>query len=331
MCWHWGTVVVWRLHSVILTSWWPLVYADAMSYAQVCHVYAPAKRPMQRLQGLFQPLPTPEHPWQIISMDFTEDMPASQGREAVLVVVDVFTKVAIFVPLKRLPLAPRTMWLFLQHTFRCHGLPWAVWGQTEGASSLPAGGNFWVCWGCNAVFTTHITHSQIARPSRWTRSWSSISGVILIAIRMTGLPATADRICLQQQCPVFQAADPFLRAIWSIPVTTQLCWGSCPGVFPWGLPCQQLQRIHLSPQEQLQKAQAAFKDYTDRHLQPALDFVARDCVWLSSQDVVQCILLVGWTTVTWAHIKSWTGLVQLCFICSFHMVSGVTLLFTPLC
>lgn len=107
------------LHWVIPASWWPLVYAKVATYAWPYRVYAQAKRPTQSLS---QPLLIPEQPWQIISVDFTVDMPVSQGREAVLVVVDMFTKVSIFVPLKRLPLAPWTWCLFSQHIFCCHGL-----------------------------------------------------------------------------------------------------------------------------------------------------------------------------------------------------------------
>lgn len=109
------------LHGVIPT-WWPLVHADIARYAQACGVYAWVESPTQKLRGLPQPLPVLKKPWRIISMDFVVDMPTSQGREAVLVVLSTLAKVAIFVPLKRLSPAPWTPRLFLQHAFHCRGL-----------------------------------------------------------------------------------------------------------------------------------------------------------------------------------------------------------------
>lgn len=81
-----------------------------------------------------------------------------------------------------------------------------------------------------------------------------------------------------------------------------------------------LQHIHLFPSEQLEKVQAAWKRYEDRHLQPALDFGAGHCVFLS-HDVTQFTLLVGWTTVTWARIELWTNFHrQLPCVCRTHTV-----------
>lgn len=106
----------------VTPTWWPLVHADIARYAWACGVYAWVESPTQKPQGRSQPLPALKKPWQIISMDFVVDMPTSQGREAVLVVLSTFTKVAIFVPLKRLSPAPWTLQLFLQRAFHCRGL-----------------------------------------------------------------------------------------------------------------------------------------------------------------------------------------------------------------
>lgn len=87
-----------------------------------------------------------------------------------------------------------------------------------------------------------------------------------------------------------------------------------------------LQHIGLLPSEQLEKAQAVYKGYEDRHMQPALDFGAGYYVCLS-HGVVQSILLVGWTTVTWAHIELWTNFhQQLPCVCRTHTVVCISLL-----
>ncbi|ETE59275.1 Tf2-1, partial [Ophiophagus hannah] len=65
----------------------------------------------------------PERPWGAISTDFLTHLPPSSGLTTVLVVVDMLTKMAHFIPCRTLPMAHTTARLFLQHVFRLHGLP----------------------------------------------------------------------------------------------------------------------------------------------------------------------------------------------------------------
>ncbi|ETE60708.1 Retrotransposon-derived protein PEG10, partial [Ophiophagus hannah] len=80
--------------------------------------YAPGAPP-----GLLQPLPTPERPWGTVSLDFITELPPSKGATTILVVVDMLTKMAHFIPCVGLPLAKITAQLFISHVFRLHGLP----------------------------------------------------------------------------------------------------------------------------------------------------------------------------------------------------------------
>ena len=73
------------------------------------------------------PLQTPKQPWEIVEIDFVTGLPRTKkGNDAILVVVDHFTKMAHAVPCSKSISAQETANLFIQHIFRLHGLPAAI-------------------------------------------------------------------------------------------------------------------------------------------------------------------------------------------------------------
>src|SRR5260221_413103 len=87
---------------------------------------------LRKPYGFLKQLPIPPLPWESISMDFIEHLPASEGHTAILVIVDHLTKQSLFIPthdsINSLELAQ----LFLTHVFSKHGMPSHVtsdWGS----------------------------------------------------------------------------------------------------------------------------------------------------------------------------------------------------------
>uniref|UniRef100_A0A803TQ29 Gypsy retrotransposon integrase-like protein 1 n=1 Tax=Anolis carolinensis TaxID=28377 RepID=A0A803TQ29_ANOCA len=111
------------MHLILRDFWWPKIRKDVEKYVNTCPVCQRSKIRREKPSGLLHPLPTPSRPWEIISADFITDLPPSCGFTTILVVVDLFTKLAHFVPCEGLPTAKETTDLFLQHVFRLHGLP----------------------------------------------------------------------------------------------------------------------------------------------------------------------------------------------------------------
>jgi hypothetical protein len=75
---------------------------------------------------LLQPLPVPRTSWEVISLDFVEGLPLSGAANAILVVVDKFSKFAHFIPLKHPFSAASVACLFMDHIFKLHGMPVAI-------------------------------------------------------------------------------------------------------------------------------------------------------------------------------------------------------------
>ena len=92
-------------------------------YINTCDICSRIKVPRHKPYGLLQSLEVPSKPWASISMDFIVDLPASEGHDSVLVVVDMFSKMAHFLPCSKDIDAAGIAKLFLDQVFKLHGFP----------------------------------------------------------------------------------------------------------------------------------------------------------------------------------------------------------------
>jgi hypothetical protein len=76
----------------------------------------------------------------IFSMDFVEGLPTSGSANAILVVIDKFTKFGHFLPLHHPFNAQSVARLFMDQIYQLHGLPLVI-SLTEITSSLVLCGN----------------------------------------------------------------------------------------------------------------------------------------------------------------------------------------------
>src|SRR6266446_7153343 len=107
------------------------------SCATCAHTKSPRHKPYRKLKQL----PIPSQLWSSISMDFIEQLPASEDFSTILVVVDRLTKQVIFIPSHDTVNALQVAWLFLTHIFSKHGVPAHVTSD------------------CGSEFISHFFHS----------------------------------------------------------------------------------------------------------------------------------------------------------------------------
>ena len=102
---------------------WPGIRDMVKEYCRTCVDCARAKPRRHKPYGKLKQLPIPERPWNSISMDFIEKLPASDGYTAILVIMDCLTKQSIFIPTHDTVTSQDLAKLFIMHVFSKHGVP----------------------------------------------------------------------------------------------------------------------------------------------------------------------------------------------------------------
>ncbi|EPY52228.1 hypothetical protein SPOG_05677 [Schizosaccharomyces cryophilus OY26] len=78
--------------------YWKGMTVDIQNYVKNCNICQKYKTRNHKQYGYLQPLPIAEKPFSHISMDFITGLPKSQDNDAILTIVDRFTKMAWFIP-----------------------------------------------------------------------------------------------------------------------------------------------------------------------------------------------------------------------------------------
>ncbi|MBW0572106.1 hypothetical protein O181_111821, partial [Austropuccinia psidii MF-1] len=96
---------------------------DYVSSCQQCSTY---KNIHHKKFGLLKPLQIPSGHWNYLSMDFITQLPLSNKIDSILVVVERFSKMAIFIPAYGTIIALDLAQIFLSHVFSKNGLPVSI-------------------------------------------------------------------------------------------------------------------------------------------------------------------------------------------------------------
>ena len=80
------------LEVIKRTYWWPGLKEDIKKYIQGCFKYQQNKVQHQKKAGELHLLEILEGPWQEISIDIIGPLPRSNGIDAIVIIVDQFTK-----------------------------------------------------------------------------------------------------------------------------------------------------------------------------------------------------------------------------------------------
>jgi len=104
--------------------WRPKMNERIIDFVRSCPECQKNKAARHQPYGLSSPLELPYAPWQSIAMDFITELPLSEGCDQLWVVIDRFTKMAHFLPLKKeKKTAADLAVIFAREVWKHHGLP----------------------------------------------------------------------------------------------------------------------------------------------------------------------------------------------------------------
>jgi transposase InsO family protein len=107
--------------------YWDSIIQDTQVYVKTCDTCQHVQVPRHRPYGELQSLPQPQGPWKEVTMDFITGLPPSRRGDgvydAILVVVDRYTKMARYIPTTKKLDASDLADLFFQEVIRFFGVP----------------------------------------------------------------------------------------------------------------------------------------------------------------------------------------------------------------
>lgn len=103
--------------------WWPTIKSDVARYTQGCTVCQRVKPRRGKAKTPLHPFSPPERPWDQISLDLIGPLPLAHGFNAILVIVDMFTKMVKLEATTMELTAEGFGKVLRERVFRQHGLP----------------------------------------------------------------------------------------------------------------------------------------------------------------------------------------------------------------
>jgi hypothetical protein len=112
-----------RTFELLTTNcFWTNMERDVKKYCSECDICQRTKAPIHTKHGLLHLLELACKPWTHNSTDFITDLPESEGATIILVVINRFTKMAHFIPIKKKD-SPKVTQACLENMWKYHGFP----------------------------------------------------------------------------------------------------------------------------------------------------------------------------------------------------------------
>ena len=142
-CHHtlWARPPGWQRTYVLLKQGYyqPHLQDDLAEYVRTYLTCQHDKSDKQKTPRLLESLPVPMRPWESVSLDFNNNLPKTGDLRSILVIVDRFSKYAMFVPVTKHCSAEETTCLFFKFVVKYWGVPQNIMSDRDNRFT----GSFW--------------------------------------------------------------------------------------------------------------------------------------------------------------------------------------------
>ena len=111
------------LEAIAANYYWPSMSQYVKNYIEACNKCQRTKRLQVTGRGLLQPIPMSKGPWKEIMFDLITGLPLVGNKNAILVIVDQYTKMAHFIPCTDTATSEDICKMFIRNIWKLHGLP----------------------------------------------------------------------------------------------------------------------------------------------------------------------------------------------------------------
>ncbi|MBW0491749.1 hypothetical protein O181_031464 [Austropuccinia psidii MF-1] len=108
---------------------WSSMTQFIKDYVSSCQQCSRNKNIHHKKFGFLKPLPIPNGPWVCLSMDFITQLPLSNSFDSIVVIVDRFSKIMVFIPTMSQITSLDLAHLFIKNIFSKHGLSSSIVGD----------------------------------------------------------------------------------------------------------------------------------------------------------------------------------------------------------
>ena len=113
------------------TYWWPGLKKDIKRYVQECVKCQQNKVQHQKKAGELHPLEIPQGPWQEISIDIIGPLPKSNRMDAIVVIVNQFTKMICLKATTMNISSEEIAKIYRDNIWKLHGIPRKILNDRE--------------------------------------------------------------------------------------------------------------------------------------------------------------------------------------------------------
>ena len=103
--------------------WWPTIKTDIKRFIKGCDLCQKNKIIRRPEHVVLNPLPIPNGPWEEISIDMIGPLPKSSDNDAIVVIVDKFSKMIHLIPTTTTLTSAALAKLYRDKVWRIHGIP----------------------------------------------------------------------------------------------------------------------------------------------------------------------------------------------------------------